>query len=873
MKSVPPKIAEWILLSTAYNDDRQALAGDIAEMYQHVALDKGIVNAYLWYWLQVLVSLPPLISYSIIWSVIMFKSYLKTALRTIAKQKVFSTINVLGLSTGIACSILIYLYITHELSYDKFHENGDSVYAVVCYDDFHGYSGLWTPITMPEGMKAEFPEIDRAFVIHNLVTAVVQYGDNLFNEKPMFTETEFLKQFTFPLKYGSVENALPDDNSVVITEKIAEKYFGDADPVGKTLSFTFDNFAKDYTVTAVAFDVPDNSSIRFDFLLTKENLRFIKPEGYLENWRWKDSKTFVTLKSGAVPETVNERFPQFVKEYFAERIERHRASGGEGDVYTFTLKKFNTVHLDNSLSGITTHDLNTSYILSGIGFLILIVACINFINLSVGSAAYRAVEIGVRKVMGAQRQQLIRQFWCESFLLAAFSMLAGIMLVVLLLPVFNTIADKNFEPGDLLSFTNIAGVLLLTLLVGTMAGGFPGIVLSGMKPVEILKGKLYSGTKNRFMNSLVVLQFAGSVFLIISSLVMTGQLNHMRKLDTGFNPDGVIAIQTQESSWVDGGPKTIKLVERFREKVSMYPEVESLSASTSSFNRFLAASHFMIEGEERDVIFNRIYYEYLSTMKIDLLEGREFSRDFPSDSTAVLINRKFIQEYNIENPVGYTFVENGWEKKTLHVIGVIDNYNFEDLSHEIKPMVLTLTPGYTLKHILVRINGNNIAETLDKLEAAWQEVEPDRPFMYSFVDEDLEASFRVQEKWNAIVLYASLLAIAISCMGIFGLSIIVINKRIKEIGIRKVLGASMAGIIGITTKQFLMLVGLANLVAWPVAYLIMNRWLSDFAYRINQDLSFFLLAAFFTVAVALLTVSVQAFRAASANPVNTLRSE
>jgi len=604
MKKRPPAIATWILRRILPGSDTNNLLGDFSEIYANLSEESGASAARRWYWRQVFITAPAFITNSIRWSVIMLHNYIKTALRNIARQKVHAAINVFGLSLGLACTILIYMYVADELSYDRFHENGDSIYAVVCRDSFHDMTGITSTVSMGPVMEDYFPEIEETVRINNRNSATVMYNDKIFSERPVFTDPHFFDVFTFSLAAGDPAAALQPEDAVVITESTALKYFGSTNALGKPLLMIFDNFRKEFTVAAIAHDPPENSTVKFKILANLENLKYVHGPDYLSNWQWKDTDTYAILKKGASPEAVNDRFSPFVRQYFAERIRRHIESGGKGeDVYSFTLHNIRDIHLhpDPGVSG--GGDVKSSLILAAIALAILAVACINFVNLSIGGASGRAVEIGLRKVLGAGKRQLVRQFWSESLVMTACSMTAGFLAAYMLLPLFNELAGKHLEMKSVLTPLHLSVFLLLILVVGIVSGSFPGIVMAGYKPAAVMKGTFRPGGRSAFMRTLIVVQFALSIFLIIVTLTMTKQINFLRNMDMGFNKEGIVVIETQESNW-RAGAKTSAMVKLFRERLQGYDRIKNISGTTSSFHRVYAGSHFMIDGKERDIAFS-----------------------------------------------------------------------------------------------------------------------------------------------------------------------------------------------------------------------------------------------------------------------------
>ncbi|MCP4727875.1 MAG: FtsX-like permease family protein, partial [bacterium] len=807
-----PLAAVWLLKKISDPWERNSIIGDFGEIYNEIACRDGKIRAILWFWAHIFLSIPAFIRILTIGSAAMLKNYFKIALRNIARQKVYSAINIIGLSIGLSFCILIYLYIADEFSFDKFHGNADRIYSVVGKDNFHGSAGVWGTVSMGPALEDTFPEIESTVRWNSMFQAAVRYEDKIFNEFTIFTDPEFFEVFSFRLIKGNPGTVLQSLNSIVLTENTAEKYFGDEDPLGKTLIVNFGGFSRDFVVTGVTENIPGNSSIGFRMLMNIENLRQIRGEDYMNNWWFNDSKIYVLLKNDISAEIINDRMDAFTRQNFAQKFEERKRSGtwdGNGMTIEYYLVNIKDLHLDHEIRNTGSADIKSSYILAGIAFLILFIACINFINLSIGRASGRAVEMGMRKVMGAERRQLIKQFWSESFLITLISFLIGAVIASALIPTFNSLAGKRLAVDSLYSPVSAAAAVLLVISVSVFAGFFPSLVISKFQPVDIIKGKFRIGGKNIFTRSLVVVQFGLSVFFIISTLIMTDQIGFLINSDPGFNKEGLIYIDTQESDWRNG-VKTTSLLKLFKERIGDSSDIKNISGCVTSFNRNLSSNHFNINGEMRTVFYNRVYYDYLETTEIDLIMGRDFSQQFASDSTAIIVNKAFIDEYKMEDPIGKTIQVDERGFSELKIIGVVEDYNFMSLKNRIEPAILNMIPYLTMRKIIVKFSGENILETINKMEKVWKEIEPEKPFRYSFLDEDIERAYNSERRWGSIVKYSSLFAILITCMGIFGLTSIIVNRRIKEIGIRKVLGAGVATLSNMLIREFVILVAAAN---------------------------------------------------------------
>jgi len=800
----------------------------------------------------------------------MIKHYLKIAFRNLAKQKIYSAINILGLAVGLTGAILIFLFVQNELSYDRFHENEDNLYRV--YVIFHAEDGsidrTFRGITMPMGPAIEeyFPEIIHSIRVDSN-NATIRIEGKLFSEKVTQVDKSFFQSFSFPLISGNPDSVFSQPNAMVLTENHARKYFGDENPIGKTLTLISGQEQSDFVVTGVSAQPPSNSTITFDILIDIESGNRLQM-----NTRWQDNwggfgwQTYALLNNRDSVSNVLDRIPNFTALYYGPEIEKWRSRGrwkGEGMPVSFGLQPIACVHLDPYVTG--SLNLRAIFILSGIAFIVLLIACINFMNLSIGRASARSLEVGMRKVLGAERRQLIRQFWGEFLAITGIAMAAGLVLAELILPVFNRLSGRSLSLGGIFHPLHILILLALLVVVGIVSGSYPALIMSGFRPVEILRGKLRIGGKKPLTRALVVVQFALSVFLIIATIIMGRQIHFMLTANPGFNKEGVVVISTQEPE-AEASNAILKL---FRDRLGQQSNIVSISGTATKIGN-VGVYPFKKDGREVEVYQNRVDYDFFKTMGIEVVQGRTFSPEFATDTEAVVVNEKLLKELGIEDPLGKPL--EGYYIP-LTIIGVVRDYVFEDFRHSILPALHHNKPNWGISQMLVRISPQNISGTLSLLERTWKDIQPNKPFLYSFLDETMEAMYNEEKRWGAIVGYSSALAVVIACMGIFGLTSIAVNRRTKEIGIRKVLGASVPQIIDILIREFLWLVGIANIISWPLAYFAMKTLLDNYYYRIPLGLQYFLLAGVLSLLIALLTTLFLAVRAAVANPVDSLRYE
>ncbi len=792
----------------------------------------------------------------------MFKNYFKTAFKSFSKQKVNSTINIIGLALGLACGILVYLYISNEISYDKFHKNGDSVYSVVRNIRTHNILSRNTKYFIKNILEESFPEIKTCVRLSSRLDMLVRHNQTVFSEKPLFADPEFFDLFSFKILKGDRRTMLQSLSSAVLTQSFAEKYFGKSDPLGKTLTISFDNLQKDFTVTGLVEDVPENSSIKFKILLNCERMKFYNEDRFNT---FSSFEPYILLEKDISPSEVEKRFPAFIKTHFSDVTARIRDRGRvpeDGIYLSFQLQNIRDMHHNTKIYGIPeTNDSKNSYMLAGIALLILIVAIVNYINLFIGSSSTRLVEIGVRKILGADRKQMIYQFISESIFASGIALAAGIIIAYLLMPLFCELLNKQLDFFKLFSIRNIPVLLLITIFTGIVSGSFPALILANFKPSEIFRKKLKFGRKNALTKSLIILQFSISIFLIISTFTMGKQIKYMMNQELGFDSENQIFIRLYENNGAAG----TALVNRFGNKVRSNASIKNVAGSGSGpFNSY---SH----GLGRTISCDRVDHNYINTIGLEIVEGRDFSREISTDTLAAIVNQKFVKVQELENPVGHVYETGIYGRIGLKIIGVIKDYNFLTLDREIPPMLIHINDRMPLKYILVKISGENVSGTISFLEKTWNEVCPGKPFSYSFKDESIGNAYGKFNRWNSIINFASIFTIIITCIGMFCLTSLTVSRRFREIGIRKVLGAKISQIYNLLVKDFILLVFTADIIAIPLTYYIMNNWLQTFAYKTNLDITTFVSAIALSIIITLLTISYLVIKSALANPVDSLR--
>ncbi|NJN42692.1 MAG: FtsX-like permease family protein [Flammeovirgaceae bacterium] len=813
---------------------------------------------------------------------IMLGSYLKIASRNMAKRKVYTLINAIGLSIAISFCTLIYLFIQDELSFDQFHENKSRIYRIEekSFDTWEHDSAdpfirsAYLQLGLKQALKDELPEVEYATRYNAGDQAVVRYNDNIFTERVTFVDNDFFRMFSFPMISGNKDKLFDSPSETVITPEMATKYFGTEDPIGKTLSMDIEG-EKLFTVAGIIEAPPANSSFDFIILVPQQNRPWY--ERNLNQWGNFSTPTFVQLKPNADLVTFKTNLDKVIEKFMSEKLEKWRNESTipiPADVkmleYEFTVLP--DIHLKKEINWTRVSDKQYSYILGGIALLILLIAAINYISLSLTSSASRRTEVGIRKVAGAQQSQLIWQFTLESVLLSFLSMLIGIGLIVFFLPFFNEFTKKEIVLTGV-NIVNLIGVAMLaSLVIGVLAGSYPSWFLSHFRPAIVLKGKFTSKLQAGFTKPLVVLQFAISAFLIISSVIMYRQMKFITTKDLGYNKEQVLVIPTQ-SGWNAEANKTIQ---QFRLEAEQEPVIISVGGTSASFSQGYSRYGYRIDGEQKSAYVYAVDPYYVPTLGIELLEGRNFDEAIPTDTNTVIINEALAKDMKWENPIDQFL---NWQEDTVtrgaRVIGVTRDYHFSSLEKAIEPMFMTMdakNAGYTTT-MLVKVAKGDIPTSVERVKGLWKKLFPEKPFDYSFLDEDVAKQYQSYERWMNIMGLATLFAIFISCLGLFGLAGINAVNRTKEIGIRKVMGAQTSTIFMLLNKQYVWLALIAFVAAAPASWYAMSKWLSDFQFRISMSWELFALSMVLGLFIALLAVSYHAVKASFINPAETLKYE
>ncbi len=843
------------------------ILGDLDEFYSEIIAHDGKIKAFFWLWLQVVATFSMFFRESIYRSIAMFKNYFKITVRNLLKDKIYTLINVFGLSIGIACCILIYFFIQNEMSYDRFHEDIDNTYLTVT--KIMVFELPATPGPMSAALERDYPEVLSSIRIYEEELAVGN-GNKLFKEKILLTDPDFFSFFSFKLKEGSKENVLSNVNNVVISEDAAIKYFGDGDPLGRTISIKVGSSVKTFMVSGIAENQPSNSSIKFDFITLFHSVKELYPENEIDNdWGAFGYSTFVKLLPGTSNEEFSVKVTKEIDKYYEDKDEKDLENK------EFFFHPFKDYHLasyggGNGMEG--QSDPIYSYILSGIALLILLIACFNFMNLSLGRSSTRFKEIGLRKVVGAKRKQLIRQFLFESVSLGIIALVTGIILAEVFNPTFNTLSEKQISLDYITDPLSIVFIITVILISSIITGSYPAFMLSGLKTTEILKGSQRIGGKNMLTRTLVIFQFALSVILIVGTLIMNDQQKFINNKDHGFEKDNVIVIPTfADITDPNAGDR---MLQYFREQTVSDSDVLDISGSSSSFNRSLSA-RLVNDENVGDKLVNvyKVDYNYLDFMRIELIEGRFFERDQPSDlKNTIVVNEAFIKTFGIENPINHRF--SGYlDEEDVTIIGVAKDFHVIHLRAEIGPLAFTIDPNIRVRYLLLKTAPESSSDALKRAEELWKEIKPFQPFEYYYLDDDVMGRYDNDRRWSQIITISSVFAVFIASLGLFGLANISVSRRIKEIGIRKVLGARISQIIAIMNREFIIMILIGNIIAWPAGYYIMNKWLQSFQYRIDLQISSFILAGVLVLSIAFGTICIQVIRAAVTNPVDSIRYE
>jgi putative ABC transport system permease protein len=815
----PPRALEWILERFLREDETFEKLGDFEEAYREWHQDRGQFSASVWYLIQIIKAVPAFASHSYHGGITMFKSYLTAAFRNLTRKKTYSVLNILGLAVGIAAFLMISIYVSFELSYDRFHENADRIFAVISGDQ------AVTPVPLAPALMQEFPEVEVATRFQGLGQYLIRYKEKaFFGDRWVWADEHFFDIFTFPLVSGDRQTALRDPFSVVLTEDMARKYFGNENPMGKVLQWNGSDGENDFIVTGVMRNVPDNSHVKGDFFAsfkTQTTFSSYNPDNFGWGNYW--CHTFILLSEGSDHRLLQEKYPEF--------LESQTGVKRDWDYFNQRLTDLHLKSVDVIFHYSPVSDIRYIYIFSAVALIILIIACVNYVNLTTALASRRFQEVGIRKVVGAQRFQLVRQFLGESLLLTFLALAMAIVLAYFLIPVFNNIIQSDKSIGLFRDVKLLAALLLAGLILGVLSGAYPAVFMANFTPSVTLKGTSSTkSNKSRLRNMLVILQFAISIFLIISTLVTSSQLHFIRNKKLGFTKDHILVVNL----WDKNIRENLYAV---KQEILKNPGVSRISVSTTIpmkidwHNSFFYRNEEDPENNHINSHYARVDYDFIDLFEMEIVKGRNFRKEI-----------------------------------------VVKDFHNENMHIPIGEVTLVLAPdqGWLMS---VKIESENIPRTLASIEKVWNEFSGGYPFSYEFMDDRYDQMYKSEIRLGKAFNYFAVPAVFLCCLGLFGLASFRVEQGTKEIAIRKVLGASVSELVRMLSWQFLKWVFIANLLAWPVAYYFMNAWLRSFIYRIDIGLAVFLTAGVTAAIIAFLTVIARTAKAALANPADSLRYE
>ena len=861
----PPYLAKKLLSFMRHYSEEYSCGGDLVEEYRGIAKERGKCVAYLWYWWQVLYAIPTYILLQIEFGGTMFKNYFKIALRNMKKNKSFSFINIAGFAAGIAAFILIMLYVQYELSFDNYHKNVERIFRVVA--EFPGESNrdATTPAPLAEALRDEFPEIVSAAKMRDLNNLVIACGEKNFRERQLFfIEPEVFDIFSIPSIKGDLKTAMTDPFSIILSERMAEKYFGEEEPIGKILTL---RERYNYKVAGIIENMPGNSHFVIDLAIPFIN--FSRFSGVGQRWGSNFVHTYLLMREGISPEDLERKFPRLLDKYMYQNSETE-----ESMKHKYFLQPVKSIHLHSHYNGEinVNNDIKYIYLFSSVAFLILVIACINYMNLSTARSIQRSREVGIRKVVGAMKGQLIKQFIGESLLFTFIAVVVSVTIVILVLPVFNGFLERDLTFNLVKNPWLILLIVSIILFAGLFSGSYPALYISSLKPAGILKSTVSRGSSGVLLRKiLVTTQFIITIVLITGTLVIRYQLNFIKNKDMGFEKEQIVVLHFSIRNDYDYLKNNIETV-----KTELLKHSGIVSAAVSKClpnNIFVGRPR--LSGHEPDVIVraraNWIDYDFIDLYGIEITEGRNFSREFPSDrESAVLLNEKAVKECKLEFPVGKNITINN--RQTGKIIGIMKDFHSQSLHRPIEPLIFYYEPR-SLEYISIKISAAQIPATLSYIEQTIKKFAPNYPFEYQFFDEMFNRAYKTEQKLGKLFGAFAFLSIVIACLGLFGLVMFTAGQRTKEVGIRKVLGAGVLNIIWILSGEFTKWLLVANFIAFPIAYYSMSKWLQSFAYRINISLGIFILSTSLTLFIAIITISYQSIKAATANPVDSLRYE
>lgn len=864
--SRPPRLGRWILSQILPIQLKPTASADFEEIYGRILKESGVRKAKVWYWKSILMASIPFLFTTIHWRHIMIKEYLKLTFRHIKRRKGIAIVNIGGLAVGMASCILAFYFIRDEFSFDRFHAHIDSIYEVKSKVTLKSGSEFYKETEGPVAptLASDFPEVEAATRMAK-ADLIVQAGEKIFRQKGIGVDASFLDVFSFPMVRGGSATALMNPDSVVLSAEAAQLCFGPANPMGEVISIKIGDVTSYYIVSGITGEIPANSSITFDLLLPIVRVKGLK----IEQWNTGlDAACFLRLRKDADPDALEAKFQSTIDGYLNKE-------GSSGSHYLFPFAEYHKGIRDYAFSSILEprSSPSYSYILAGIAFLVLLIAGFNFMNLSIAAAAAgRIKEIGMRKVLGAERKQLFHQFGSEGMVLSLAALAVGFMIALTVLPVFNRFAGKEISLALLGHGLPLLALILFASVLGILAGSYPGWILSRVRPVDLFRGRFLLGRKNSFNRAFLLFQFGISIFLVITTGFLYRQHRHLIRADLGYEPDRIVILNLQHLT--PQFQKTSQFLPVLKSRLLQYPEIKSVSGAYSGMSSWSAMFAKPEGTKDPEIVrFNWVDDDFVESLGIEMVEGRWFSSEFPSDeSDSVVVNEAFVRRFNVTEPTERTISEilkSRWPGK---IIGVVRDFNFDSLRQPIQPAVMNLS-SERMQKVFIKLEEGTLDGAIDIIEREFEAVVPGYPFLYSFLDDEVASQYESEKHWSLMVTIVCLFAILIACSGVFALALKMAAGRTKEIGVRKVLGASVLRIMGLLVGEFIWIAGAAVVLAWPAAFFTMYKVLADYAYRIPLSLWMFIAGGVVVVLLTLATVSLQAVRAAVRNPVESLRHE
>jgi len=805
----------------------------------------------------------------------MLKNYVKIAFRNLWKNRTFTTLNVVGLTAAFGVAILLAMFAVFQLSFDGFHENIDQLYKV--YSEDSTPYGIEANTSKSEPFAAALQdEVSGVEKItrYNSSSVLLSYEDKQLGMSSAYVDPDFFDMFSFPVIKGDKQNPIASESAVVVTELAAKRIFGDEKPIGQTITILRDEQQVPFTVTAVVEDFPNTSSIGFDVVLNFKSQNEHAYARTIGRWDMENHEVYMQLAEGVEPLQFERNTTDFTQLHYKNEIDNAKRDGiqpnANGDYRQIKLLPFADDRFANFNQGAVTVNRTMPYLVLGISILILFIACVNFINMSIAKSAQRLREIGMRKTLGANKKQLFFQFWGESILVFLVSIGLGILLAVLLLPSFQTLFRTQASFAILLNPSLLAILILSVLLITLIAGGYPALLMSRLGTLQSLKGKLDVNGKNYLRNSLMVLQFGIAILLISGTLVLWDQVEFMRTKDLGFNKEQVIAFP------LNGERNDQQAIALLRNKLQDKPNIVSLTASNNILglgkdgSRSTSVLGFEHQGRGVETHMLVVDADYIETLDLNIIEGRSFRKNLASDSLSVIINESMANQLSEDDILASKIA---LDQASYNIVGVIKDFNFQELDQNIAPMTLFALPNWNLRNVYVKVSPQNLEQAYTDVKAAWNAIEPNAEFQGSFLNENIDRTLRSERTMITMIGSGSILAIILSCIGLFAMSLLIVAQRKKEIGVRKIVGASVSSITVLLTKEFLKLVIFAFLIASPIAWWAMHNWLQNYAYRVELSIWMFLLAGGIAIIIAMLTIAVKTIKAATSNPVDSLRTE